>query len=736
MSECAFEEDEGFIEEPVVCLAEILGETPVDECDEPFGGGVEEGDRDVESDDENINEDGTVVVIFPVDSEEESEEEESISGDLVLPDGPVIDPSDEPEQPGTLSDLDDDEIVAESDTNFTDDEDDNGDDGNIDAMEGDDDDDDHPRPDPDPDDERPSQRPRPDDVVVVVADGDLLEPGVPAEWVSGVVTVPRPVPDSDPDDEEEDEHEFDNDEFEDVTDVVVVPGILHPDDPIWTTDGDILVVGQPPIHAGGIVTVTRPDPDEPSDPEVEDILDSIGDELGEDEEDGWIDIPWVDIPNDVIIGQPPPIQPTPEEPAFFEFDPVVDPVVDPEPIQIPVDSQLELTSCDDDYNVCLALWNRINAYRLSLGLNHLRMDPRLTAAAKFLANSNAVKTRVTGVRVLSHEDDLFQNVPGNPYEAHVLRAQRFGYRSTYVVENIHNIIDQMGTAEQSADQFFDAWRHETGQFTPPDDYHNQNMKNDKIVEGGVGCYCGSVVFVAGKQTPNQRDEIEKRIEDEDILDNNTLATQIETAKEAFTAQETERVTIAEENRLVDPPRQQQITGIIEDGDMSFMDVEITGSRIVIIADKSGSMSEKGGVPWLRVKGEILNTVARMPETTRLKIILFNDLDTIPYPLGDNVWAHPNDWSAIQTWLNSNVAIGGTRPDDAIRKLANLTPYADTVFLMSDGRFDTHIPNVVRRIWGETGMPPWHTITFMNTVGASMMSQISSDTGGTYHHVAL
>ncbi|CAB9502519.1 unknown protein [Seminavis robusta] len=118
----------------------------------------------------------------------------------------------------------------------------------------------------------------------------------------------------------------------------------------------------------------------------------------------------------------------------------------------------------------------------------LNSSGKLDNAAQHLADHNNAHG------VTSHEDGQYQNDAdcdmGDPTtwrkcNAHIKRAQAFGYNSTYVVENATGILPDEGP-EDALNRWICS------------DFHNQNLLNPETTEIGIGWTDDQIVFVGGK----------------------------------------------------------------------------------------------------------------------------------------------------------------------------------------------------------------------------------------------
>lgn len=220
----------------------------------------------------------------------------------------------------------------------------------------------------------------------------------------------------------------------------------------------------------------------------------------------------------------PAYEPCPEpEPPKQESIPVIDGVVPNKPVNTGPVQQKPLPppetidqfaskdyKCDEDApgtgvhrkegrKQCDAVWYRVNQLRKTLGLRTLQWNDELASAAQ------------------SHAQDLYENSKslGDPSRWHfgsdgkdpIQRAAEHGFTGYYIKENWSQVV---GTPDQI---IFTGGPNEEGKLTPgwtQDMEHWLNMVDKGSDRGGVGCYCGKTVFMAGQhhyqEEDNQNDD--------------------------------------------------------------------------------------------------------------------------------------------------------------------------------------------------------------------------------------
>lgn len=165
------------------------------------------------------------------------------------------------------------------------------------------------------------------------------------------------------------------------------------------------------------------------------------------------------------------------------------------------------------------------------------------------------------------------------------------------------------------------------------------------------------------------------------------------------------------------------------GKLKFMGVEGEGSRFLIIADRSGSMT---GPKLEYLKAEILKTLSDLGPGTKFYVIFYNDLAE---PMPGNRWVSGRSQAAqAAAWVKSVNAFGQTDPLPAFQIAFQMKPRPDTIFFMTDGLFSGGVPAQVAAL--NTGRPKVtiHTISFIERSAEPLLRQIAEQSGGKYRHV--
>lgn len=161
----------------------------------------------------------------------------------------------------------------------------------------------------------------------------------------------------------------------------------------------------------------------------------------------------------------------------------------------------------------------------------------------------------------------------------------------------------------------------------------------------------------------------------------------------------------------------------------FFGIQATGKSHVYVIDCSGSMEEEGRLD--RAKQELLSAIREFSENQEFCVIFFSS-HVFPQ------FGHPPDKlklvratkaniAAIETWIDTVQAVGGTEPHKALALAMQLNP--DAIYLLSDGEFE--LAPVLRLIDRTHYENPIHTIGFSSREGEPMLKKIAKRTNGMY-----
>ena len=165
------------------------------------------------------------------------------------------------------------------------------------------------------------------------------------------------------------------------------------------------------------------------------------------------------------------------------------------------------------------------------------------------------------------------------------------------------------------------------------------------------------------------------------------------------------------------------------GKLSFMGVEGSGSRFLIIADASDSMA---GPKLEYVKAEILKTLGDLQPGSKFYVIFFA---TTAVPMPGNRWASGRTQALkAATWIRSIQTMGGTEPLPAFELAFRMEPKPDTIFFMTDGLFSANVPSEVAKLNSGRKKVTIHAISFIERSAEPLLRRIAEQSGGQYRHV--
>jgi hypothetical protein len=133
-------------------------------------------------------------------------------------------------------------------------------------------------------------------------------------------------------------------------------------------------------------------------------------------------------------------------------------------------------------------------------------------------------------------------------------------------------------------------------------------------------------------------------------------------------------------------------------EIDFLDSKAVGKRFAFILDKSGSMQQGPGQPyvpqpfwrWTVLVSQMIKTLSALPDDTQISIGCFSGpLKDYPVPdayYAGGGWVTAAERMAIVAFLYSIIPDGSTDPRKCITNAMGLVPPPDAVFLLSDGEF--------------------------------------------------
>lgn len=162
---------------------------------------------------------------------------------------------------------------------------------------------------------------------------------------------------------------------------------------------------------------------------------------------------------------------------------------------------------------------------------------------------------------------------------------------------------------------------------------------------------------------------------------------------------------------------------------TFFGITSTGERVIYVVDCSGSMD---GAPFNKAKDEILRSIRSLLVSQKYLVIFFDE-DEYPmfWPTGSNSLIDGSDANLkkAEQWVRNFQVGGGTDPTKAMQRAISFRP--ETIFLLTDGEFDSAIPNIIRT--QNAGKSKINTISFISRAGEPALKQIAEQNGGVYRH---
>lgn len=177
---------------------------------------------------------------------------------------------------------------------------------------------------------------------------------------------------------------------------------------------------------------------------------------------------------------------------------------------------------------------------------------------------------------------------------------------------------------------------------------------------------------------------------------------------------------------------------------SFFGLEAQGRRFAYIVDISGSMNtlNASGVytRWEQTRAELIRSINGLDSQAQFSIVLYSTNAIAVFGSGNWTEAsRSNKVLAAKTLLGFDPN-GGTRPLGGFELVFELDPEADAIYFMTDGLFDTDVPQKVRQL-NRRELIPVHTILFgelanqQDALAAlNMMRNIAKQSGGKFTHI--
>ncbi|HOI54012.1 MAG TPA: VWA domain-containing protein [Phycisphaerae bacterium] len=165
----------------------------------------------------------------------------------------------------------------------------------------------------------------------------------------------------------------------------------------------------------------------------------------------------------------------------------------------------------------------------------------------------------------------------------------------------------------------------------------------------------------------------------------------------------------------------------EPAEMQFFGVAATGSKVVYVIDRSGSMTDS----IMFVKHELKRSIGMLRPTDQFLPIFFSSGPAKTIAGGRLLTGVTANKERAYEFIDNIVPIGQTDPEGALKEAFRLRP--DTIYLLTDGEFDQKIVGLVARLNADKRVKV-HTICFIYSNGEPMLKEIARDNGGTYKYV--
>lgn len=177
---------------------------------------------------------------------------------------------------------------------------------------------------------------------------------------------------------------------------------------------------------------------------------------------------------------------------------------------------------------------------------------------------------------------------------------------------------------------------------------------------------------------------------------------------------------------------------------SFFGLEAQGRRFAYIVDISGSMNtlnELGDYTrWEQTRAELIRSVDALDKQAYFCIVLYSSNAIALFGQGNWSEASASNKALAARTLMQFDPNGGTRPLGGFQLIFDLDPQTDAIYFMTDGLFDTEVPQQVRQL-NRRELIPVHTILFGELANAkdaqtalNMMRNIARQSGGQFTHI--
>jgi hypothetical protein len=163
-----------------------------------------------------------------------------------------------------------------------------------------------------------------------------------------------------------------------------------------------------------------------------------------------------------------------------------------------------------------------------------------------------------------------------------------------------------------------------------------------------------------------------------------------------------------------------------------------GYKFVYVFDRSGSMGGDGNASLKAVKAELLASLKNLDTVHQFQIIFYNERPVLFNPSGTPgklAFATDRNKEAVERFLNSVEANGGTDHEAALRMAASMKP--DVIFFLTDGDDPKLTPQQMGKIRDWLGGIRINIIEFgpdAQPDKESFLKELARRVGGEYAYV--
>jgi hypothetical protein len=177
---------------------------------------------------------------------------------------------------------------------------------------------------------------------------------------------------------------------------------------------------------------------------------------------------------------------------------------------------------------------------------------------------------------------------------------------------------------------------------------------------------------------------------------------------------------------------------------SFFGLEAKGRRFAYIVDISGSMNTLNAsgtfTRWEQTRSELIRSIDALDKHAQFCIVLYSTNAISVFGQGNWTDASKGNIKLAAQSLFRFDPNGGTKPLPGFEMVFELDPETDAIYFMTDGVFDSKVPQEVRQL-NRRDLIPIHTILFgelanPNAAQAAinMMQSIARRSGGKFTHI--